>query len=55
MHALLGGFDLVIIAYYPGTEEAMKASIALSRLTDISLSTFPAVTVEQFDELVGEL
>ena len=55
MHALLGGFDLVIIADFPGTEEAMKASIALSKLTDISFSTFPAVSVEKFDEMVREL
>jgi len=40
---------------FPGTEEAMKASIALSRLTDISFSTFPAVSVEKFDEMVREL
>jgi len=54
IYALLGAFDLVIIANYPGNEEAMKASIGLNRLTGISFSTIPAVSVEHFDELVAE-
>ena len=45
MYALLGGHDLVLIVELPGTEEAVKASIALTKFTGISFSTLPAVTV----------
>ena len=55
MYALMGGYDLVLIVDFPGLGEAMKASIVLSKLTGISFSTFPAVTVEQFDEMIAEL
>ena len=53
MHAILGEKDLIFLVSFPGIEEAMKASIALSKFTKISFSTFPAVTVEEFDKLVG--
>ena len=52
MHALLGPFDLVFCVSLPGNDAAMKASVALSRLTGISFQTCPAVTVEMFDRLV---
>ncbi len=55
MYALLGGYDLVLIVDFPGLGEAIKASIVLSKLTGISFSTFPAVTVEQFDKMIAEL
>ena len=55
IHALLGGFDLIIIADFPSNIEAMKASIAVSRLTGISFSTYPAIAVEKFDELNSEI
>ncbi len=55
MYALLGGYDLILIVDFPGSQEAMKASVALYKLTGISFSTFPAVTVEQFDKLVAEI
>ncbi len=55
MYALMGGYDLVLIVDFPGVGEAMKASIALSKLTGISFSTFPAVTVDQFDKMINEL
>ncbi|MFQ6675933.1 MAG: GYD domain-containing protein [Fidelibacterota bacterium] len=55
VHALLGGPDLVIMAEFPGTEEAMKASLSLTRLTGISFSTHPAVSVDTFDRLASEL
>jgi len=54
MYALLGEKDLVFILTFPGTGQAMKASVALSKLTGISFSTFPAVTVEEFDKLMAE-
>ena len=55
MYAMLGTHDLLIIVSFPSVEDAMKASVALGRLTGIGFFTSPAVTVERFDELVGEL
>jgi uncharacterized protein with GYD domain len=53
MHVLLGEYDLVLCVVLPGIEEAMKASVALSRLTGIAFTTCPAVSVEAFDRLVA--
>jgi len=55
MYALLGEKDLVFIVTFPGIEQAMKASVALSRMTGISFATLPAVTVEEFDKLMAEV
>ncbi|UCC77917.1 MAG: GYD domain-containing protein [Anaerolineales bacterium] len=52
-YAILGEKDLVLIAEFPGTKEAMKASVELAKLLGISFTTAPAVTVEEFDKLVG--
>jgi uncharacterized protein with GYD domain len=54
MHVLLGEYDLVFCVALPGVEEAIKASVTLTKLTGISFTTCPAVTVEAFDRLVGE-
>ena len=53
MHAILGEKDLVFLVSFPGIEEAIKASIALSKATKIAFSTHPAVTVEEFDKLMS--
>lgn len=55
MYALLGEYDLVFIVDFPGTQEAMKASVGLTKLTGISFSTSPAVTVEHFDKMIAEM
>ena len=55
MYALLGEKDLVFILTFPGIEQAMKASVALSKLTGISFNTSPAVTVEEFDKITSEV
>lgn len=55
MYSLLGEKDLVIILTFPGIEEAMKASVALSKLTGISITTSPAVTVDEFDKMMTEV
>jgi len=55
IYALLGEIDLVIIAEFPGNDEAMKASISLAKLTNISFKTAPAVTVEEFDKMIKEI
>ncbi len=52
MYALLGEKDFVFIVSLPAMEQAMKASVALHKLTGISFSTSPAVTVEEFDRLM---
>jgi uncharacterized protein with GYD domain len=55
MYALLGKKDLVFIVTFPGIEQAMKTSVALSKLTGISFTTLPAVTIEDFDKMMTEL
>ena len=54
-YALLGKTDLLVIADLPSTAEAMKASLALTRLTGIGFTTSPAMPIEEFDKLIGEL
>ena len=54
-YALLGDVDLVLIVEFPGKEEAIKASVALSKMLGIGFSTAPAVTVETFDTLIQDL
>lgn len=53
MYALLGERDLVFIVDLPGTEEAVKAAVGLSKLTGISFSTSPAVSVADFDRILA--
>jgi uncharacterized protein with GYD domain len=55
MYALLGQHDLVFIADFPGVKEAMKASVAISKLTGISFTTSPAVKIEEFDKMMADL
>jgi len=31
----------------------MKASIALNKLTNISFTSFPAITIEEFDKITA--
>ncbi|MCX5890517.1 MAG: GYD domain-containing protein [Deltaproteobacteria bacterium] len=50
-YALLGKYDLVFIVTLPGIEAAMKASLALSKMTGIGFTTCPAVTIEEFDKI----
>jgi len=54
MHVLLGEYDLLFCVTLPGIDEAVKASLSLNKLTGISFTTCPAVTVEAFDRLVAE-
>ncbi len=55
IYALLGEYDVVIIAELPRMAEAMRASIALKKLTDVSFFTAAAVPIEEFDQMVGEM
>ncbi|MFH0847511.1 MAG: GYD domain-containing protein [Chloroflexota bacterium] len=53
MYALLGPYDLAFVVDFPGVAEVMEASVGLAKLTGIGFTTMPAVTVEEFDKLVG--
>lgn len=52
-YALLGEHDLLLIVNFPGVDEVIKSSVALNKLTGISFSTVPAITVEQFDKITA--
>lgn len=41
------------IVELPGVNEAIRASIALSKAFGIAFSTAPALPIEEFDKLVG--
>lgn len=53
MHALLGGLDMILIVNYPSSKIAMKASLSLTKLTGISFTTYPAMTLVDFDNLIS--
>jgi len=53
MYALLGRYDLSFIVDFPGNAGAMKASIAITKLTGIGFTTSPAIPVEDFDKILG--
>jgi len=55
MYALLGEQDLVLIVDFPGVEQAMKASVALTKMTGVSFTSSPAVPVEDFDKMITEI
>ena len=52
-YAMLGGTDLLLIVDLPDTARAMAASAALAKLTGIAFATSPAVTIDEFDKLMG--
>jgi len=52
MYATLGQNDLIFILDFPGVKEAMKASVALAKLTGIGFTTSAAVPVDVFDKLM---
>ncbi|OHB66099.1 MAG: hypothetical protein A2V70_06960 [Planctomycetes bacterium RBG_13_63_9] len=55
MYATLGEHDLVLVVSLPGIDEAVKASVALTKLTGITFNTSPAVSVQDFDKLISEI
>ena len=52
-YVLLGEYDLVLIVDLPDTEKAVKASVALSKLTGIGFTTSAAVSIEDFDKMMA--
>jgi uncharacterized protein with GYD domain len=53
MYATLGEHDLVFVTSFPSLEDAIRASVELTRMTGISFATAPAVTVEEFDKMIS--
>ena len=53
MYILVGRYDLALLVDFPGNKELLKASIALTKLTGIGFTGFPAINVEEFDKMVG--
>jgi len=51
IYALLGGADVLAIIDFPSMNEAMKASIELTKLLGIAFSTSPAMAIGEFDKL----
>ena len=52
-YAMLGEVDLLVIADFPGNDQAMKASVGLAKLLGVGFTTAPAVSMDEFDKLVG--
>jgi uncharacterized protein with GYD domain len=53
VYATMGKNDLLLITEFPGVTEAMKASVTLNKALGISFATVPALSVKDFDKLVG--
>ena len=51
MYALLGNYDLAFIVEFSGITEALKASVAITKITGIGFNTSPAISVEEFDKI----
>ena len=51
MYAFLGKYDMVLITDFPAVADVMKAAIALNKLTGIAFTSFPAITIEEFDKI----
>lgn len=55
LDALLGEYDLAIIARFPDNRAALRASLALEKLTELTFKTMPAISVAEFDQLALEI
>ena len=53
MYALLGKYDIVLITDFPTVADVMKASIVLNKLTGIAFTSFPAISIEEFDKITA--
>lgn len=51
-YALVGSYDIAILAEFPGVQQLMKAIIALTRLTGVGFVSFPAISIEEFDKKI---
>lgn len=53
MYALLGCYDLALVLDFPGVNEMMQASVAITKLTGIGFTTSAAMSVEEFDRITS--
>jgi uncharacterized protein with GYD domain len=53
IYALMGEHDLAIIVELPRMTDAMRASLALKKLTDMTFYTVAAMPIGEFDDLLG--
>jgi len=52
-YAMMGETDVLAVMEFSSINDAIKASVALSKALEISFSTVPAIRIEEFDKLVG--
>ena len=55
LDALLGQYDLAFITRFPDNSAALKAALALKKVTGINFITLAAISVEDFDQLAVEI
>ena len=55
MYAMLGAYDLILISDFVNINDALQASVSITKATGITFSTLPAVPVEEFDRLVNNV
>lgn len=53
MYALLGEYDLAFLVDFPDNSSVIKASVSLTKLTGIGFTSYPALSVEEFDKIIG--
>jgi uncharacterized protein with GYD domain len=53
LYALLGEIDILAIVEMPDMARAIQLSVALTRLLGMRFTTAPAVTIEEFDKVMG--
>jgi uncharacterized protein with GYD domain len=53
-YTLLGETDLIIVTEFPSIENAMKASVAMSKKYKIGFKTAAALNVDEFDKLMAK-
>jgi uncharacterized protein with GYD domain len=54
-YSMLGKTDLILIVEFPDMEQAMKTSVALSKMLGISFTTAPAVNLDDFDKMMEDI
>lgn len=54
-YAMLGENDILLIVEAKNVESAIKISVGLSKLLDISFTTSPAVGMDDFDNLMKDV
>ena len=55
LYALMGEYDYLSIVEAPDNETALKAAVAVSSRGNSTWVTMPAVPIEQFSQLVGDI